>query len=362
MISIQSSLQPRRCADRVGQSKDLRSKRLLRNLAPQDWLTVGYFAYLNLALLCADGPGFARQVLSMGLMLLSTTTVVLLVRSQRLTHGLLAPLLYRLSLQGAVQYSYFLLGSYLPLVNPRNLDAELYAIDLRFFGFEASLGFDRHISGWASEWFAFFYFCYFFLLLAHSVPIVMGSTDQRLVSEFSIGILVLFCIGQIVYSLVPGYGPVRELAGQFGSHFPHGLWLDSVMVTVASGGAQKDIFPSLHTAAPVFLTLFSFRNRRVLPFGYTWPIMAFFAGNIVIATMYLRWHWVIDVVAGLMLAWLGWWLGVTLTRWELRRRARLGLPESWPPFAWTSRRQSETTFAVLDAQRHTAGLDRPRVR
>jgi membrane-associated phospholipid phosphatase len=133
------------------------------------------------------------------------------------------------------------------------------------------------------------------------------------------------------------------------------------MLTVASGGAQKDIFPSLHTAAPVFLTLFSFRNRRVLPFGYTWPIMAFFAANIMIATLFLRWHWVIDVVAGLVLAWFGWWLGVTLTRIETRRRTRLGLPEAWPAFTWARQRQSEMSFAVNDAGRQESALDRPRV-
>jgi len=208
-------------------------------------------------------------------------------------------------------------------------------LDLNLFGFEPSLWFDAHISPFASEWFAFFYFCYFFLLLAHSVPVVFFSKNQQLIGEFSIGILVLYCTGQVLYSLVPGYGPVRALAGEFKSTFPHGLWVDSVMVTVASGGAQKDIFPSLHTAMPVFLTLFSFRHRRILPFNYTWPVIAFFATNIVVATLYLRWHWLVDVVAGLVLAWLGWWLGVTLTQAESERRARHGLSDCWPPFAGT---------------------------
>lgn len=306
--------------------------KFFRNLAPQDWIVFAYVAYLNLALLQAQGTGVWRQVIKMGLLLLCTTAVIVMVRARHLQHGFWAPLLYRLAAQGSVQFSYFLLGDYLPLVNPRNLDSALYALDLRLFGFEASLWFDSHITAFATEWFAFFYFCYFFLVLAHSVPIIMFSKDQRLISEFGIGFVVIYGLGQITYSLVPGYGPVRALAGEFQGQFPHGLWFDSVIATVASGGAQKDIFPSLHTAAPVFLTMFSFRNRRVLPFNVTWPIMAFFAANIVIATLFLRWHWVIDVVAGLALAWLGWWLGVELTTRELRRRQRNGLAPSWPEF------------------------------
>jgi membrane-associated phospholipid phosphatase len=203
---------------------------------------------------------------------------------------------------------------------------------MRLFGFEACLLADKHVTAFASEWFAFFYFCYFFLLLVHSIPIVMFARDERLISEFSIGILTLFCVGQTLYVLVPGFGPVRELSGVFVGRYSHGLWLDSVMRAVASGGAQKDIFPSLHTAAPTFLTLFSFRHRHRTPFGYTWPIVGFFAANIIVATMFLRWHWVIDVMAGLVLAALGCWLGVAVTGYELRRRERLRLPASWPPF------------------------------
>ncbi len=306
--------------------------RVFKDFAPQDWLVLGYLGFLNLALLGAKGEGVFKSVVQMGALLLICATVVVSVRGRVLTHRLWAPLAYRVSLQGIVQFSYFFLGAYLPLVNPRSLDDALYSLDMRLFGFEACLLTDKHITPFASEWFAFFYFCYFFLLLAHSIPIVMFAKDERLISEFSIGILTLFCVGQTLYVFVPGFGPVHELSPLFVGHYPHGLWLDSVMRTVASGGAQKDIFPSLHTAAPTYLTLFSFRHRHQAPFGYTWPIVGFFAANIIVATMFLRWHWVIDVMAGLVLSALGWWLGVIVTRYELRRRQRLQLPPSWPPF------------------------------
>ncbi len=304
----------------------------LSNFALQDWLVIGYLGFLNLALLAAKGPGVAKSALQMGLLFAVCVVTLSLIRAQIFTHGIWAPLAYRLSLQGTVQFSYFLLAVYLPLVNPRNLDMKLYDLDLRYLGFEGCLWMDAHISSFTSEWFAFFYFCYFFLLLAHSIPIVMFSKNERLLSEFSIGMLTLYCVGQTLYVLVPGFGPVRALAPLFTGNYSHGVWLDSVMLTVASGGAQKDIFPSLHTAAPTFLTLFSFRHRHQVPYCYTWAIVGFFAANIIVATLFLRWHWVIDVVAGLLLAGLGSWLGVVLTDFELRRRRRLKLPASWPPF------------------------------
>ena len=314
-----------------------RFRELLRNLAPQDWLVLGYFLALSLGLFHAHGPSIVRHAMALVSMLLGIAFVIGMTRSHGQNQGLWLPLIYRLSLQGSVQFSYFLLSTYLPLVNSGNLDATLFTLDMKLFGFEASLWFDSHITATATEWFAFFYYCYFFLLIVHAAPIFLFTKDQRLIGEFGIGILTLYCVGQVVYALVPGFGPVRELASQFKGQYPHGLWLDSVMVTVASGGAQKDIFPSLHTATPTFLALYSLRNRRTLPFGYTWPVIAFIAANIVVATMFLRWHWVIDVVAGLLLAWLGWWLGVVLTRYELGRRHDAQLPNSWPEIAFTCR-------------------------
>ncbi|MGC4063497.1 MAG: hypothetical protein QM784_02360 [Polyangiaceae bacterium] len=57
--------------------------------------------------------------------------------------------------------------------------------------------------------------------------------------------------------------------------------------------------------------------------------MAFFAVNIVIATMFMRWHWLVDVVAGLTLAAVALVLSVAVTQWDLRnergtRRVQVG--------------------------------------
>jgi membrane-associated phospholipid phosphatase len=132
--------------------------------------------------------------------------------------------------------------------------------------------------------------------------------------------------------LVPGYGPYRAIAGEFQHALPSGMWLNVVMEAVAEGGAQKDIFPSLHTAAPTFIALYSFRHRALPPYRYTWPLVLFFAANIIVATMFLRWHWLVDVVAGLALAVTSQVLSVWVTEHELVRRARERLVPTWPEF------------------------------
>jgi len=52
--------------------------------------------------------------------------------------------------------------------------------------------------------------------------------------------------------------------------------------------------------------------------------------------MFLRWHWLLDIVAGLVLALVGFAGSVYGVRWETRYRAARGLPPAWP--AWPSER------------------------
>jgi membrane-associated phospholipid phosphatase len=105
-----------------------------------------------------------------------------------------------------------------------------------------------------------------------------------------------------------------------------------VRKAVAAGGAGKDIFPSLHTAGPSFVAIFAFLHRTHRPFCWTWLPLAIIAANIIGATLFLRWHYVVDVVAGLFLA-----TSAALgSRWisdhETRSRARRGVGPVFDPF------------------------------
>jgi len=48
--------------------------------------------------------------------------------------------------------------------------------------------------------------------------------------------------------------------------------------------------------------------------------------------MFLRWHYLIDVVVGVALASTAVWISRPITRWELARRERLGYGDVWPQF------------------------------
>jgi membrane-associated phospholipid phosphatase len=229
-----------------------------------------------------------------------------------------------------VEGTYFLFADLLPVVNHHSLDHELYHLDLMLFGAEPAMLFDGFVTHATTEWFAFFYYGYFFVLAMHVLPILFLSRRRRVLGQFGLGMLLVFCIGHTLYLFVPGYGPYKAMPEVFANQLPPGAWWSMTTELVARSGAQKDIFPSLHTAAPTFILLFSFYHRRQYPFRFTWPVVAFFVVNIILATMFLRWHYVIDVIAGLLLALLAHVLSVRITRREHARRQLRGLTPIWP--------------------------------
>jgi hypothetical protein len=298
--------------------------RLGRNFAPQDWYITAYFTIMALAVIFGTGPGREHSLSLVG------TDIACLVVGLALTRGeVLKPggfpsaLLYRFTVWLTVFCSYFQLRHILPAVSERAVDGDLLAFDLRVFHFEPSVAWDRFVTPVTTEWFAFFYFGYFFLLAAHVLTVMMASKSAFRLAHFALGIFLVFCTGHLVYMLVPGYGPYRYLAGTFHHELTGGPFWHAVQASVSAGGAQKDIFPSLHTACPTYFALYSYRHRKVLPYKYTWLVTSFCATQIIIATMFLRWHYLIDIFAGLTVATFAVTAGEALVVWDAKRRARL---------------------------------------
>jgi len=306
------------------------------DLAPQDWMISVYFLLLFVAVLFGAGPDrmlAGRIVLEHLLVFVIGLT---LSRGGVLARGTLAnSIVYRLTVFLPVLSSYFQLRIILPAAAPRAVDASLFAFDQAVFHYEPALAWDRFVTHSAIEWFAFFYFGYFFILALHVFPFMLVGRNMTMLARFSMAIFFVFCSGHLLYILVPGYGPYRFLAGQFVHPLEGGTFWHMVQATVAAEGAQKDIFPSLHTAVPSMFTLLALRYRREFrPFRYSAPVIGFCTLQIIIATMFLRWHYLIDICAGLTLATLAVYVAGRAVSWDDARRARRHLGPAWTPLSY----------------------------
>ncbi len=348
-------------APSAGSVQDLRSGQV-GAFALQDWLVAGYVVTLWTLVALGDGPRRDRALAWLTLDAACFFALIVLAR-WRSTPKSTANVAYRFALPGAIMTTFAQLHLILPSARSVSFDAEIYAIDKRLFGFEPAEAWDRYVCPATTEWFAFFYYLYFGILLIHVLPMALFERRMNVMREFSWGIFFVFCVGQLVYVAVPGFGPYRFLS----TKFEHGLegptFWPLVADTVASfdGAHRTDIFPSLHTAVPTFFTLFSFRHRDKVPFRYTWPILAFVTGNIILATMFLRWHYLLDVLMGLVLATTAFVTSAMLPRWEDAQRKRLGHTPIWRPLFGTDPLWSGLAKPLAARRAASQGdLERPR--
>ena len=308
-----------------------------RQICVHEWVLTAYLGVLGLFGLGAPTDEGRTHALSLvGPMLGGWLLLITLVRGGHWRHPWLMPITYRIVAFGMVMGSYLTFSEYLPAINRYVLDEQLYALDLQLFGVEPAVYFDRYVNAFTTEWFAFFYYGYFWVVGGFVFPILF-SPRGRNIHQFALGIVLTFCIGHCGYLLVPGYGPYHAMPEVFVNELPPGFWMDAVWGVVRSAGAQMDIFPSLHTGGPAFIVLFAYSNRKHAPFRYIWLPLAFFVANIILATMFLRWHYVIDVVVGLLLALTAHLLTLRIWPHEQEQSAADGSSPVWPPLPFGSR-------------------------
>jgi hypothetical protein len=306
--------------------------RLLKRLAAQDLLLLSYLGVLLAQVLLGRGE---RRTTAIDCVLLDIgvwVTVLALTRTSILEgYPRIASALYRMGIGFPVLASFLQLQWILPTAKRRALDADLYGLDMRVFGFEPAQAWDRFVSPATTEWFAFFYYGYFFLIAVHVLPLLGMTKSSPFLARFSFGFIWLYCVGHALYTFVPAYGPYSFLAHDFQHTLKGSFWWPLVRSAVDSvdGGARTDVFPSLHTAMPTYLSIFSFQERKRLPFKYTWLPLSLFTTQIIAATMFLRWHYLVDICAGITLAVSGILMSRVALRWDAARE-REGGPAPWP--------------------------------
>ncbi len=288
--------------------------RVLRNMAFHEFVALGFHSLMLLRAAGCPPSDDRTMALRFGAVLWTVTlTSILSVRGGLWKPGKVRALFYRLGVFAPVVVSYFQMMFLLPALQTPLMDTQLFAIDQAFLGTTPALWFQRFNQQPVVEWIAFFYYSYFYLMAGMLLPTLFFDKGQRM-RELMIGGVIVATTGHTLYTLMPGAGPYATI--EFAQPLNGGLFWGLVVETVSSAGAQLDIFPSLHTAYPTLFALHAFGNRDRAPFKYVWPVIAFFAINMIIATMFLRWHWAIDVVAGLALAFTARAIAVRVARRE----------------------------------------------
>jgi len=188
-------------------------------------------------------------------------------------------------------------GPVIAVANPLRFDAFMAAADLRLLG-PVAAGW-RHLLGrpdWLVDLASLAYMTYYVLPLAIGVA-VYRSNRRREYDDVVLAYVTALLLCYLGYLLFPTTGP-RVPAGMEGAVLGGGAVSRAVRAFVAAVESNLlDAFPSGHAAVATVSLLVGW---RLLPAAR--PALLLAAAGIVFATVYLSYHYVVDVAAGVALA------------------------------------------------------------
>jgi membrane-associated phospholipid phosphatase len=198
----------------------------------------------------------------------------------------------------------------IPRIHPRDYDWELAAIDYRVFGAHPTVWLERWLWPPLTEFFQIFYATYYFY------PLILGIVLWRKgwLAKFHFWVMILMLgllTSYLGYLAVPAIGPRFILADQQTQPLSGIFLFEAIRTTLDKAeGITRDCFPSGHTELTLLVLYYAWRFHRPT---FRWFLLP--CSTIILSTVYLRYHYVIDIVAG-----FGFALVIVLTAEWLHRK------------------------------------------
>lgn len=229
--------------------------------------------------------------------------LVLILRRQRpFGSRVVQQVLRRLLLIPAILGVFFQMRWVINAVGRPGCDHLYSAIDASVFGAPLSVLIEPYQTPFWTEWFGFFYWAYFYIIALYIIGHAIFQRDGERFCSFGTGIVMGHVVAWTTYIVMPGYGPYHFLADVYAGPLQGGYFTQAGFAAYTYG-PLKDIFPSLHTGIMVYIAIHALHSwNRHKVYKVIAPLITFWALQIIIATMYLRWHYAVDVLAGLILA------------------------------------------------------------
>ncbi|MRR07105.1 MAG: phosphatase PAP2 family protein, partial [Deltaproteobacteria bacterium] len=189
------------------------------------------------------------------------------------------------------------LGELIAGIHPTTFDTHLIAIDFAIFGVHPTVWLERFINPLLTGLLQLAYISYYFMPLSLCLLLIAKGRFREF-EKVLFGILLCFYLSYIGYLLVPAIGPRFTL-----SHLQTGGLQGSQFVEMiqdmlnALEKNKTDAFPSGHTAVSLMCLYYAWKEREKTLFAVLIPVVT----GLLISTVYLRYHYVIDVIAGIAL-------------------------------------------------------------
>ncbi len=183
-------------------------------------------------------------------------------------------------------------------VRPIDMDGWLIKIDRAIFGLDPTVWLEKIQLPVLTEYLQLIYVTFYFLPLILAFLLYRRSRMEEF-DYFAFIIVFGFYASYLLYFVVPAVGP-RFTLTELHSQPLKGLWLTPHIQHTLNTleNIQRDAFPSGHTAMTLLTMVFAYKYHR--KYFY---VLLIIGTSLIFSTVYLRYHYVIDVIAGFLLAW-----------------------------------------------------------
>lgn len=211
---------------------------------------------------------------------------------------------------------------YVRIINPNLYDDVLIAWDFFIFGCNPTEWLSQFRNPFLTEILQLSYILYFFMPLTQGIEWHLREKNNEY-DRFAGLIVLSFYLSYLLYYLMPAIGPCFTLHDytKVYEEFQGLLFSDYFRAMVDFGrgipfGAPNpaaytsvDCMPSAHTSITLLNMYFAFKYKSRLKWMYL-----VFGVLLIMSTMYLRYHYLVDIIAGVMLAVLSFYLDKLLKK------------------------------------------------
>jgi len=202
------------------------------------------------------------------------------------------------------------LGWLVHYVNPEDIDPILIRLDYMIFNNHPTVILERITSPLLTDMLQSAYCTYYFIPISFGIFLLRNKQRE----EFNRTLfLILFCyyLSYLGYILMPALGP-RFTINHLQTTELHGLIIAEPIQRLLNQleGIKRDAFPSGHTGIAVLVLYLAYRFER----RFFWILLPVVSA-LIFSTVYCRYHYVVDIIAGFGLT----LLSVILGEWYYER-------------------------------------------
>jgi len=194
-------------------------------------------------------------------------------------------------------------------------DEVLIAADRAIFGVDVTVWMERFARPGVNDVFYIFYATYYFIAL--SLGLVLWSRDRATARRYVFTLMVVYYVSYAGYFTIPALGPRFAQASLYTKSLTESAVARVINDTINFLEKTKlDVFPSGHTMISVAVLIVAWKRARDV-FWILLPI----ATGLIISTVFCRFHYVVDLIAGAALAFVSVPIGDWIYDRIMRRRA-----------------------------------------